>query len=68
MRIEESGIDAERNDDARKYEEVLDGMVEPGDGDMCANPLSERYSDALALRHFQGCSGVVVDGYRIGRV
>ncbi len=34
LEIEESGIDAERDDDAGKDEEILDGVVEPCDGDV----------------------------------
>jgi hypothetical protein len=57
LEIEEGGIDAERDDDAGKDEKVLDGVVEAGDGEMGAEPLSERYSDALTLRHRQGLPG-----------
>ena len=42
VEIEEGGIDAEGDDDAGKNEEVLDGVVEAGDGEMGAEPLSER--------------------------
>ena len=57
VQIEEGGIDAEGDDDAWKDEKVFDGVVEAGDGEVGAEPLSERYSGALALRHRQGAPG-----------
>ncbi len=60
VEIEEGGIDAEGDDDARKNEEVLDGVVEAGDGEVGTKPLAEGYSGGLALRHRPGlpyCGG-----------
>jgi hypothetical protein len=59
VEIEEGGVDAKGDDDARKNEEVLDGVVEAGDGEMGAKPLAEGYSGGLALRHRPGlpCGG-----------
>jgi hypothetical protein len=37
-------------------------VVKAGDGEVGAEPLSERYSGALALRHRQGLPVAVVDG------
>ena len=52
--IEERGVDAEGNDDAGKDEQVLDGVIEACDGEVGAEPLSERYFGGLALRHRKG--------------
>jgi hypothetical protein len=54
VEIEKGGVDAEGDDDAGEDEEVLDGVVEPGNGDVSAEPLSERYAGAFAVRHRQG--------------
>ncbi|WP_433985211.1 hypothetical protein RBB78_04395 [Tunturiibacter empetritectus] len=39
MRREERRIDAQRHDDAGQNEEILDGMIESGDGEMGAESL-----------------------------
>jgi hypothetical protein len=57
MEIEEGGVDAKGNNDAGENEEVLDGVVEPRDGDVSAEPLSEQYSSAFAVRHRHGAPG-----------
>ena len=62
VEIEEGGIDAEGDDDAGEDEEILDGVIDPCDGEVGAEPLSERYSGALALRHRQGAPGGSVEG------
>jgi hypothetical protein len=54
VEIEEGGINAEGNDDAREDEEVFDGVVEAGDGEVGAEPLAEGYSGGLAVRHRKG--------------
>ena len=66
--IEESRIDAEGDDDAGKNEEVLDGVVEPGDGDVGANPVEEGDSGALAVRHLGGLRGLGDRWLLVGRV
>ena len=57
--IEEPGVDAKGNDDARKNEEVLDGVVEACDREVGTQPLAEGDSGGLALRHRPGlpCCG-----------
>jgi hypothetical protein len=57
VEIEEGGLDAERDDDAGEDEEILDGVIEPGDGDVGAEPLSERYAGAIAVRHREWAPG-----------
>ena len=60
VKIEEGGIDAEGDDDAGENEEVLDGMIEPDDGEVGAEPLAERDCGVLTLRHRQGTPVVAV--------
>ena len=62
VEIEEGGVDAEGNDDAGEDEEIFDGVIEAGDGEVGAEPLSEGYSGGLALRHRTGTPWVAVLG------
>ena len=47
----QAGVDAERNDDAGQNKEILDGVVEPDDGEMGAKALGEGDLGALGGWH-----------------
>src|SRR6185312_14322413 len=47
----QAGVDAERNDNPRQNKQMLDRMIEPGDGKMGAEPLREGDLSALDSWH-----------------
>ena len=49
--VRRAGVDAERNDHAGQDKEILDGVIEPDDGEMGAKPLGEGDLGALGGWH-----------------